>query len=162
MIGMEENATVSRLMQAFVQFNRASWHSHSVEGSKRSEMMLMFCLRRGVEPGSSGMMVSEISHILRVTSPTVTQLIKGLENKGLVERNMDKTDRRAVRVKLTEQGMEVTRKAREKFANNFKELVDYLGEEDSEQLAVLLNKVFNFFDEKNARRNSIQFRGDDE
>lgn len=159
---MEENTTVSRLMQAFVQFKRASWNSHSVEGNKRSEMMLMFCLYRKVEPDSSGMMVSEISHILRVTSPTVTQLIKGLEIKGLVERNMDKTDRRAVRVKLTEQGIAVTRKAREKFANNFKELADFLGEEDSEQLVVLLNKVFKFFDEKNKGRNSVQSYGDDE
>lgn len=140
--------TERKLLRAFMKFKRADWHERSVLGYKPSEIKLLFCLRFGRIEGLEEMKVSEISRRLHVTSPTVTQLINALEANGLVERNIDSTDRRVVQVRLTEQGDEVTRKAKEVFAASFRGLVEFLGEADSEKLVELLTKVFAYYNEK--------------
>lgn len=88
---------------------------------------------------------------MNVTSPTITQFINALESKGLVERVMDVQDRRAVRVQLTEEGHRVVQETYQNVKNNFNELVDFLGEEDSVKLTELLTKVYHFH-EQNAKR----------
>jgi DNA-binding MarR family transcriptional regulator len=92
--------------------------------------------------------VSEISKQLGVTSPTITQLLKGLEAHGLIERHIDTIDRRAVGIKLTAKGVMVAQQASDAFFASIKGLVEYLGEEQSDQLAELLSKVFRYFSER--------------
>lgn len=146
------DTTKQKLLRAFLQFNRSGWRKGTIEGYKSSEIMVLMCIQRGVDPDSAGLKVSEISQRLHVTSPTVTQLIKSLENGGLIERNPDPDDRRAVCIKLTDKGEQVTRKAREAFSASFDGLVEYLGEEQSEQLAELLFKAYDYFRERKENR----------
>ncbi len=134
-----------RLMEAFSKFHRLNWKRSPVAGLKPSELLVLFCIRKRVLPDSSGIKVSDISGALNVATPTITQLINGLEAEGYVERAVDKQDRRAVRVNLTAKADGVVRKAHESFIEKFDGLVDYLGEEQSNQLAELLNKVFAYF-----------------
>jgi DNA-binding MarR family transcriptional regulator len=143
---MENNnvSTEQKLMRAFMQFNKAGWHHRSVAGCKPSEIWVLFCIKKGVNPDAPEMKVSDISKLLHVTSPTITQLI------------IDPTDRRAVGIKLTEKGEIVTKKARDAFLASFHGLVEYLGEEQSNQLAELLSKVFVYFNEKEASLNQSQ------
>ena len=145
------DTTVQKLMKAFMYFGRTEWHQRSILGFKPSEIWVLFCIKKGARPGCPQMKVSEISKRLRVTSPTVTQLLKGLEANGLVERHVDPTDRRAVGIILTEKGEMLIKQAGEDFAATFKELVEYLGEERSNQLAELLSDVYMYFSEKEAR-----------
>lgn len=106
------------------------------------------------------MKVSDISKLLRVTPPTVTQILKGLEADGLVEREIDPTDRRVAFIKLTKKGELVTVKAREASLADFEGLVEYLGEERSNQLADLLTDVFAYFHEREASLHQAQWSGD--
>jgi DNA-binding MarR family transcriptional regulator len=94
------------------------------------------------------MKISEISQFLQVTPPTITQIINVLEKDGLVERTIDPEDRRAVKIKLTPEGLKVTAKARLAFSETFLGLIDFLGEEESEQLANLLSKVQQYFNQQ--------------
>ena len=94
--------------------------------------------------------VSEISKMMQVTSPTVTQVLNSLEASGLIERHIDPKDRRAIGVKLTSKGEMVVQKAREAFFASIRGLVEYLGEEQSSQLADLLSKVYRYYSEKEA------------
>lgn len=71
--------------------------------------------------------MSEISRFLGLTPPTVTQLINSLEAKQMVERQADASDRRVVRIKLTEQGKIITRKARDHMDATLQKMVAYLG-----------------------------------
>ena len=107
------------------------------------------------------MKVSEISKLLHVTSPTITQLLKGLEATGLIERHIDPTDRRAVGITLTKKGEMVTQKAADTFSASFDGLIEYLGEEQSNQLAELLTRVFRYFDEQAANINHSLWNGDE-
>ncbi len=152
--------TAQRLMRAFMQFGRAEWHQRSIMGYKPSEIRVLFCIKRGGKPGTGESTVSEISKLLHVTSPTVTQLIKGLEAEGLIERTTNLTDRRVVGIKLTEKGEEVTQRARKDFLESINGLIEYLGEEQSEQLAELLLKAFNYYKMQNAGMESTHWNGD--
>lgn len=145
---MIEHPTARKLLKAFRRFGRAEWHGRTVSGYKPSEIQLLFTINKSVSRDSPGMMVSEISKLLHVTSPTVTQLIKELEADGLIERNMDPADRRVVLIRLTEAGEQIAQKAAKAYSEALLGLIEYLGEEESNQLAELLGKVYVYFSEK--------------
>lgn len=120
-------------------------HGGPMAGRKQSEGMLLMVLRGRVDHGEPGIMVSEISRILDVTSPTVTQLIKGLETDGLVARGADPSDRRAVRISLTDEGVRVTDSFIQEMESMVGGLTDYLGEEDTRMLVKLLDRTHDYF-----------------
>ena len=59
--------------------------------------------------GSEAMTVGTISQMRGVDAPTITGIVKRLEQNGLVERQNDREDRRVVKVKLTAEGETMTR-----------------------------------------------------
>lgn len=141
-----KNETSQNLYEAFVRLRKINWINWSSNSQlKASDIRVLFCIYHEPQSDPQGMMVSQISSCLHVTSPTVTQLIKELEAKGLVERAMDESDRRVIRVRLTADGIDVVTKAQEVVSEAFHGLTEYLGEQDSEQLAVLLSKVFRYY-----------------
>lgn len=112
---------------------------------------------------NSDIRVSEISKLLHVTSPTITQLLKGLEANGLVERRIDPHDRRAVSILLTEKGEAITQKAMDDMSAIFQGLIEYLGEEQSNQLVELLSEAFHYFNERAVRvHHPLWNNGDEE
>jgi DNA-binding MarR family transcriptional regulator len=155
------NPTAQKLLGALWQFRRAEWHQRSFAGYKPSEIKVLFCIKKGMSPSIPEIKVSEISKRLHVTSPTVTQLIKGLEANGLIERNIDPEDRRSVDIKLTEKGEMITQQAAASFEESVNGLIEYLGEEQSNQLAELLLKAFRYYDEKAVSEHHLYWGGED-
>lgn len=143
-----DNPSALKLMQATMRFNKAEFRQRKIVGVKMSELGLLFCIKKNVKPGTNGLMVSELSHLLRVTSPTVTQLIKTMEKKGWIERMMDEQDRRAVRISLTEEGEAMVQKAIDSTMESFTGLIDFLGEQEGNQLAELLTKAYTYYEAK--------------
>lgn len=159
-MGQITNPTAQRLFRAFMQFKKAEWHERSVAGCTISELRVLFAIKKGATPDGHTMKVSDISRRLHVTPPTVTQMMKGLEMKGLVARHIDPTDRRAVGLTLTEKGEMITQRAYDAFSTSFQGLIEYLGEEESNHLADLLFKVFQYYNEKAAVLHSSLWDGD--
>jgi len=139
-----------------MQFRRSGYNRHhsEVEGQKRSEMMVLYCLNYGIKEGQPGMMVSEISTRLHVTSPTVTQSINGLEANGMINRNVDPEDRRIVRVTLTDKGRAAIEAGQASARASFNGLVEFMGEEKSLQLVDLMSQVFMYFSSQEFQRNA--------
>src|SRR6478609_6263555 len=92
-------------------------------------------------PDSPGLSVSEVSRMLHVTSPSITQMVNVLENDGLVVGCADPADRRAIRLQLTPSGLVVAKQAGKEYHELYRGLAEYLGEEQSDQLAILLGRV---------------------
>jgi len=162
-MNQDTTATEQKLLNALTQFKRLGWHQRAVAGCKPSEIRVLFCVKEGTSADLPEMKVSEISKQMGVTSPTITQLLKSLEAHGLVERNVDPIDRRAVGIKLTLKGRMVAQQAKEAFLASIKGLVEYLGEEESHQLAELLFKVFRYFSEVEINcAYQSQWKGDEE
>lgn len=104
-----ESETAQKLLKAFSLFKKkGSWHNKKIAGYNPSEYKVLETIKHGANDENTEMKVSEISKILHVTPPTVTQIINILEKDGLVERAMDPDDRRAVKIKLTSAGIEKT------------------------------------------------------
>ncbi|WHH57885.1 MarR family transcriptional regulator [Petroclostridium sp. X23] len=141
------NETAQRLVECFSRFHRINWHQKPIVGLKHSEIRVLFCIKKEVGTDATGIKISEISNTLRVTSPTVTQLVNGLESNGFVERSIDPEDRRVVQIRLTEKGEDVIKKASDAFHASLNGLVEYLGQEKSAALIELLSEVFVYFNE---------------
>jgi DNA-binding MarR family transcriptional regulator len=91
-----------------------------------------------------GLMVSEISGKLNVTSPTITQHINSLEAQELVERHADPADRRVVRIQLSDKGKKYIQRINEARLNMFVDLVKHLGEEESLLFAEMMRKASDY------------------
>lgn len=146
----DKNPTAQRLFEVFSKFKRMHKHKDQspIPGLKTSEMHVLFCIKKNAEIGENGIKVSEISSIMNIASPSVTQSINSLEENKYVQRSMDKDDRRVVRVKLTEKGEEAIKIAETALENMLNGLVEYLGEEKSNELTELLSMVLSYFNEK--------------
>ena len=167
---MEPNVegTAHRLGQSLRQFNKAFLQFHKAElqqsfrRCKPGAIGVLFTVREGTKPEGRPMKVSEISRLMHVTSPSITQFVKELEACGLVERRIDPTDRRVVEIVLTEQGEKTAQKAEELFSATFRGLAEYLGEDESNQLAELLSKAYRYFNERDVSSLRVQWNGDEE
>jgi DNA-binding MarR family transcriptional regulator len=137
--------TAQRLLHAIMQFRRFHGKPQTIGGLTRGELIILVCVGEGAEANTIGLKVSEISNKLLIATPTATQQITALEAQGLVERRIDPVDRRVVRVQLTEKGAAITDEAKARLRGAFQGLVGYLGEEDSAQLAGLLERATTYF-----------------
>lgn len=135
-----------RLMESFMHSrNRAKLlHHRGAFGNKPGEIMVLHLIYCGAKDGSPGLMVSEISGRLNVTSPTVTQHIRSLEEKGLVERHFDRGDRRIVRVRPTEKGIQYIQRVNEARLKLFTGLVKHLGENESLRFIETMRKISDY------------------
>jgi len=135
-----------QLMESYIHSrNRANFlHQRGAFKEKPGEIMVLYCIGKHVKDGLPGLMVSEISGKLNVTSPTVTQHIKSLEAQGLVERHVDPADRRVVRVRLTEKGEKLIQRVKEARLKMYVGLVKYLGEEESLRFAETMRKASDY------------------
>lgn len=142
-----EAGTTQQLFKAFMQFKQINWHEKQIAGYNPSEIKVLIAIKHGTNEEKRDMKVSEISKQLHITSPSVTQIINKLEKDDIVLRNMDPSDRRAVNICLTDKGMQVVSEAKAVLSDAFVGLIDFLGEEDSQRLAVLLTKVFTYYEQ---------------
>ena len=77
--------------------------------------------------------ISQIAESLHVSSPAVSRTITALENKGYVERYVDKFRRRSTLVRLTPLGEEVLSGERESLLRMVGHVAERMGEEKIEQ-----------------------------
>ncbi|SHE42459.1 DNA-binding transcriptional regulator, MarR family [Seinonella peptonophila] len=143
-----DQAFLKSFMKAWIQFHRAPHQlkKRADDCLKPSAFILLSILHGEEEPKM--LSVSELSKILQVTSPTVTQLVTQLENNNLVERKINPSDRRAILVKLTEQGIQLVDQQRNKFLDSMKGLIEYLGVDESKKLTELMNRTVQYFQQQ--------------
>lgn len=144
----DESEEVQKLMECLLRFKKLHMNQHQMHGLKSNDHYLLLCIKRFLVQDPDGIKVSELSNILNVTSPTITQQINVLEQNGYVERSMDKEDRRAIRIKLTEVGEAKIKEYKELYLKYTAELAEYLGRENSKKLAELLSMVIDFMSNK--------------
>jgi len=143
-----EETLSQTLIRVLRHVGRVQWYGRMVEGCTFGESILLYVILRHLRMHRHGPKVSELGSLLRVKTPSVTQMINGLEARGLVERAPDPEDRRSVRVRLTDEGLRVTREAEEAMRKEMEGLIGRLGEERARLLAELLGEVVEYFEEK--------------
>lgn len=147
---VELKAAANELVDSLVLIHRSGWYRRILNGQKKNDLMLLLHLRRQEDLGEPDMRVSDISKLLQVTSPTVTQMLNQLENKHFIHRYVDRVDRRVIRVTLTEEGRKFTDETVDSIRKQLNHLVEYLGEADSLQLVLLMRKISEYREEANS------------
>lgn len=98
-----------------------------------------------------GIKVSELSRVVSISMPGVSQTISTLQKHGYVERIASNKDRRLVYVNLTEAGKQLEADVSQSCFQIYDEAATILGEEDTLSLILLLDKLteaFTQIDEK--------------
>ena len=83
---------------------------------------------------------SKICEELGLSKSALTAVLNSLEDNGLIERNLSKDDRRMIFVSLTDKALTMMNEYHQSLQNSFKNLAEYLGEEDTAKFIELLNK----------------------
>nr|WP_237401772.1 MarR family transcriptional regulator [Saccharibacillus sp. WB 17] len=122
-----------------------SWNKKTIWGLKASEVRALLAIRQEGGKGRQAT-VSEISRVLKVTSPTVTQMINNLIKQGYVVRDKHPNDQRISILTLTRPGEECADEANRTYTALFRGLMDHLGDEESDRLIELLEQVFDYLE----------------
>lgn len=144
----DSSILANEFIKTLSQFKKIGFPRNDKFPLRQSEYMLMFALANCLECDSAGVMASDLSEKLNITPGAVTHMINSLEKEGCLERVDDKTDRRKVLIKPTEKGNEVIKMMNEMFFEGMKELIGFLGEEDTKEFIRLLSKAMSFISEK--------------
>ena len=90
------------------------------------------------ETGSA--LLSEMQDYLRVSKAAVSQMLGALENRGLIIRETDPGNRRAIIVKLTEEGNAMIERVELRFDYYIGFMIERFGENDTKEIIRLIYK----------------------
>lgn len=116
------------------------------------EMMMMKtilanCEENKFDENYYGMKTSELTKVLCITKPATSKMLNTLEEKGYIERTSNKSDRRVVYVKITEEGHKFLKDQNKEFEKFTCKVVEKMGEEDTDNLIYLLDKLYHVIEE---------------
>lgn len=99
----EEYRTLEEIRHQLRRFHRFSELAAAGAGltARQHQAMLSICASEG------GLLISELADRLLLRAHTMTELVDRLEKSSLVERVQDDSDRRKVRVRLTDRGLAI-------------------------------------------------------
>lgn len=78
-----------------------------------------------------GILPSEISYMMDVSSARIAAALNNLEKKGLITREIDTSDRRRITVRITPKGKVFTNEHFRRMLEESAKLLSFLGEEDA-------------------------------
>ena len=84
---------------------------------------------------------STISDKMGISTARVAVILNRLENKELITRTIDKSDRRRILVELTNKGINVSKTLHNKLREMVVNLLTILGEEDSKEFVRIIKKL---------------------
>ncbi len=104
--------------------------------------LLLRMLAEEKNGGTSGMSPTHLSRCQNVSKNTISSLIGGLEEQGLVERELDRADKRVFRIRLTDAGRRAVEATAPDHVAYLNALAGGLTAEEQTQLIVLLDKLY--------------------
>lgn len=129
---------VSHLSEA-IAFGRQGHDDIDLSGPRwRLMLSLLIAEKRGAHEGLTPTALSEHQ---RVSKNTVSALLRGLEEQGLIQRNLDSKDFRVFRIQLTESGLALMKELAPQRLNAMNDMLVDLNSEERKQLISLLEKL---------------------
>jgi DNA-binding MarR family transcriptional regulator len=136
---MAEKETVAQLVNAFVRLDQCHTTRVPTQISKGENCVLSYLYwHEAASPG-------DISRAMNVSSARITTVMNVLENRGLLQRTVDRNDRRKINAKLTPKGREYIGGIYDQLHTHGNAMADFLGAEDVAEVIRLLNRVVSFY-----------------
>ncbi len=150
-----QSSLIDRMVRDFSTLHRRIVQINHADSIRHGEFGVLVCLSLHERKGTKAMRPSAISEYMQLKQPTITPILQSLEEKGLIERHVCEEDRRAIEISLTETGRIRMNERREKITQLFIEIQEELGEEDFEQLAQLMDRVYEFNKRQGGKNPSV-------
>lgn len=132
-----------RLFDAAARMRKQRQEPPTPKGITPAEMYAIMAVSR-LEGEGRKVRSGDIAKCGQATPSAVSQTLKSLEEKGLITRQRDKGDSRAVTVHLTEDGRAFSARGRELHEQMIDEVLTYLGPEDAEHLVRIVERLVDF------------------
>lgn len=129
-----------RLFDAAARMRKQRQEPPTPKGITPAEMYAIMAVSR-LEGEGRKVRSGDIAKCGQATPSAVSQTLKSLEEKGLITRQRDKGDSRAVTVHLTENGHAFSARGRELHEQMIDEVLTYLGPEDAEHLVRIVERL---------------------
>lgn len=94
--------------------------------------------------------VSDLARMIGVSAAAVSQMLSGLEAKGLIERRPSARDRRVVEVWPTDKGLDLAAQVKSNYERLAAKLTERLTAEESKALAGLISRIERIIEEEAA------------
>ena len=132
-----------RLFDAAARMRKQRLEPPAPKGVTPAEMYAIMAVSR-LEGEGRKVRSGDIAECGHATPSAVSQTLKSLEEKGLITRQRDKGDSRAVTVHLTEDGRAFSARGRELHEQMIDKVLTYLGPEDAEHLVRIVERLADF------------------
>lgn len=97
-----------------------------------------------MDKGENGQItISELASRAKMLPSAISRTLKGLEERGYVERNINKNDRRNTYAELTAEGERLTEEARQIMADFGKSVMAQVDGEDMKRLISYLDNIYH-------------------
>lgn len=136
-----------------------------LQGISREEFYMMGVIEEYFkqEEEAEGIKVSAIAKALDVSSPAVSRMLRGMEQKGYIMKRISSQNRRNTLVRLTEKGTQAYTCSRSELDRLLSKVMDYMGQRDMEEFLRLWNKLAGgFIEEYRLCQNAVYAKGDDQ
>lgn len=91
---------------------------------------------------------SDLSEMLHISRPRITATISALKKKNYVNTELDQVDRRRLKVKITDKGLDYINTKQSEVEENFEEFIDGIGEKDTLELIRIVNLAADIMERK--------------
>jgi DNA-binding MarR family transcriptional regulator len=132
------------LARMLLQLKRFGINRDKTQGVRQSEFIMLSALVHSDEFQEKGAKTKDLGEILNITPAGVTHIITALEDKNLVRRYGDATDKRVVRVRPTANGKKLVDSVVVQLIKRCEGLAGKLGAKDARELIRLLGLTFDY------------------
>lgn len=139
MMKMEKREQIHRFMDKFMRLQQVMRRHHRQGKKMRFLLISVHEMNEG-----KAFTTTQLAQKMDVTNAASSQMVDQLVKTGWVERIDDESDRRITWVHLTQAGKQELRLAYSEAAEFIEGMIEYLGEEDSQQIEVIMDKLLQY------------------
>ena len=132
----------TRFFSALYQFHKLHMGDLVPDITKLEGMTMAAIKHCSGKKGKEGLTVSELTTKMKAKGPAVSRTLKTLEDKGYIERNVNKADRRNTYVKLTVSGEQKQEECEQVMSSFAHAVISKIDRDDMEQLIDCLNELY--------------------
>ncbi|MDO9629872.1 MAG: winged helix DNA-binding protein [Acholeplasmataceae bacterium] len=136
---MKELRTLQKLDRSLQSFRRSGVYKRAKTSLSDADIMVLFCI--AFCDMNQKIKLSDVAKTLRVTLPAVTHKVNDLVDKKYVEKETSAKDLRVTYIRLTNEGKAYVESIKDEYYKPLKDLVKHLGEEDTQALLRILDKI---------------------
>ena len=122
-----------------------------MEGLTQGEFFGLAMLHEHLKEHPEGMHVRELADKARVSPPRVSRMLRDMEEKGLIERRIDRDDRRNTYITLTEAGEAARQRTAARLSTFLDRAVDRMGPENIRTMIDLWNRFADILEDERAK-----------